>query len=172
LVHEAEASLRTEIQDNAKAVPAALADLHKQQAALKHDLSILNYIVKNQKVPENSSMEIGATNRDLADVAWKTAQATTAISYMPYSEVQEYAEIYSNQGELKTAAGQAVRDAILSIAPFGNSEKDDPDPTGGHAEAVREKVEILQGQLSLLEGILKSLDDQYKKFLSAHPATS
>lgn len=170
LVHEAEASLRIEIQDNAKAISGALDDLHKQQAALKHDLSVLNYIVKNHKVPENPSMEIGASNRDLADVAWKTAQATTAVSYMPYSEVQEYAEIYSSQSELKTADRQAVRDAILSIAPFGNGEKGDPDPTGGYAEAAREKIEILHGQLSLVEGILKTLDGQYKKFLSTHPA--
>ncbi|WP_242618025.1 hypothetical protein [Edaphobacter modestus] len=170
LVHEAEASLHAEIQHNADTLSGALKDLRKQQDALKKDLDVLNYIVKNHKAPENASMEIGASNRDLADVAWKTAQATAAVSYMPYPEVQEYAEIYSNQNELKTADQQAIRDAILSIAPLGNSQKSDPDPTGGHAEATREKIEILEGQLSLVEGILKLLDGQYKKFLSSHPA--
>jgi len=170
LVHEAEASLHSEVQSNARILSGALTDLHKQQDALKQDLDILNYTVRNHKAPEHSSIEIGVSVRDLADVAWKTAQATTAVSYMTYPEVQEYAKIYSNQDDLKTAELQATRDAILSIAPFGNSQKDDPDPTGGYAAETREKVEVLMGQLNLVESAMKSLEDQYKKFLSAHPA--
>src|SRR4051812_38298794 len=97
LVHEAEASLRIEIQNNANAMPAALTELHKQQEALQHDVEVLRYIAQNHKAPADSSMEINFRVHGLTDVAWKTAQTTTAVSYMPYSAVQEYADIYSTQ---------------------------------------------------------------------------
>lgn len=170
LVHEAEASLRAEIQNNSKILSSALTDLQKQQDALAKDIDVLNYIVKNHKAPEHSSMEIGSSVRDLANVAWKTAQTTTAVAYMPYPEVQEYAEIYSTQEDLKNAELQATRDAIISIGPLGNGPKGDSDPTGGYAEEVRGKVEILLGQLRIVDSLTKSLEGQYKRFLASHPS--
>jgi len=136
---------------------------------LKKDIEVLKYIIKNHKAPESSEMTISASVHDLEDVGWKTAQSTGAFSYMPYSEVQEYAEIYSGQNQLNTAEQQATRDAIRGIALIANDEKNDPDPTRGHAEAAREKIQILRGQLSLVESVMQSLRDEYKKFLSAHP---
>lgn len=169
LVHEAEASLRTEIQDNAKAISGALDDLHKEQAVLKHDIEVLKYIAQNHKGPKDSNMEIRFAVHGLNDVAWKTAQTTTALSYMPYAEVQEYADIYSTHDKFNAAELQAVRDASISLGPFLSSEKDDPDPTSGEAPSIKENIETLGGQLFYVESLMKSLDAQYKKFLATHP---
>ncbi|HEY2040637.1 MAG TPA: hypothetical protein VGG95_13280 [Edaphobacter sp.] len=173
LVHEAEASLHTEIKDNAKAIAGALEDLHKQQATLRHDVEVLQYIIKNHKAPpEHSEMEISFRVYGLNDVGWKTAQTTAALSYMPYPEVQEYADIYSTQDKFNVAELQAVRDATVSLGPFISGKKEDPDPTGGEAANIKEKIQTLAGQLSYLDSLMKSLDGQYKKFLSAHPKES
>ncbi|WP_254063859.1 hypothetical protein [Granulicella sp. S190] len=169
LVHEAETSLHTEIESNAKDMPDSIADLHKQQDILKRDVKLLKYIVKNQKAPDNSSMEITFHIRSFDDVSWKTAQSTSALSYMHYSQAEEYAGIYDTQNALYAAEQQAARDATISLAPFLNTDDKSPDPTEGQADTIRQKVEVLQGQLLLVDAFMSSLDREYKKFLAAHP---
>ncbi len=168
LVHEAEASLHAEIQNNAKDMPETLAGVHKEQADLKQDVVVIKYLIKNHKMPDKASMTIDFRIHSFEDVSWKTAQTTTALSYMPYIRAQEYADIYSLQDELFNSEQQAVRDTILSLAPFMNDSKDDPDPTVEQAEALKQKIEILQGQLSLVDNFMTGLDKEYKKFLAAH----
>jgi hypothetical protein len=170
LVHEAEASLHDEIQNNSKGLPGAIADLHKQQEDLKHDVVVLKYIVKNHKSPKDDNMTISFHIRTFDNVSWKTAQSTTALSYMPYAQAQEYADIYSTQDELESTEKQAARDAIISLAPFINYSDHDPDPTGGQANDIKQKIEILQGQLTLVDSLITSLDREYKRFLAAHPS--
>jgi hypothetical protein len=171
LVREAEASLHAEIQANVKDFSNTIADLHKQQDSLKNDATVLRYIMKNHKAPEHSSLDIHFSITTFADVGWKTAQSTGALSYMPYDRAQEYAGIYSTQAELLAAEQQAARDAIISLAPMVNGADDehDPDPTGGQAGSIKEKIEVLQGQLILVNALMNDLDGGYKKFLAKHP---
>ena len=169
LVHEAEASLHAEIQNNAKGLPDTIADLHKQQDSLKHDVTVLKYLIKNRKMPEHEHMSIHFGISTFDDVSWKTAQTTTALSYMSYAQAQEYANIYSTQDELFASEQQAARDSILSLAPFMNAAKGDPDMTSEQGDAMKQKIEILQGQLLLVDALMTSLDQEYKKFLAAHP---
>lgn len=169
LVHEAQASLHVEIQNNANGIPGTIADLHKQQDILKRNITVLKYIIKNNKAPEHSSMEVNFSIHTLNNVSWKTAQATGALSYMPYPEAQEYSNIYVAQNDLEVAERQAVRDALVTLGPLVSAGDNDVDPTEGHADEVKEKMGVLQGQLILVDSLLKELDGEYKKFLSAHP---
>jgi hypothetical protein len=164
-----EASLHIEIENNAKGLPDALAASHKNQDDLKHDVDVLKYIIKNHKSPKHDNMTIGFGIRNF-DVSWETAQSTTALSYMPHAQAEEYSDIYSTQNELNDAERQAARDAIISLAPFMNSADKDPDPTEGQANDIKQKIEVLQGQLSLVDSLMNSLDRAYKKFLTAIPA--
>jgi hypothetical protein len=169
LVHEAEAGLHTEIANNAKGMKDVIDDLHKQQESLKNDVTVLKYIMKNHKAPEHSSMEITYHIRGFDDVSWKTAQSTGALSYMPYDLAQEYSDIYATQQELQSSEQQAARDAILGLASLINTSDSDPDPTEGQAGAIKDKIEVLQGQLLLVDSFMKNLDRSYTKFLAAHP---
>ena len=169
LVHEAEASLHAEIESNAKGLPGALAGLHKNQAELKRDVEVLKYVIKNHKEPEHASMSIGSGIQTFDDVSWRTAQSTTALSYMPYARAEEYADIYTTQAELFDSEKQAARDAIISLAPFMNMADTDPNLTEAQANDIKQKIETLQGQLTLVESFMNSLDRSYKKFLAAHP---
>src|ERR1700733_1469764 len=49
LVHEAEASLRTEIQSNESGLSNVLADVRNQQSILKHDVVVLDQMIKDPK---------------------------------------------------------------------------------------------------------------------------
>jgi hypothetical protein len=169
LVHEAEASMQIEIDANARELQNALADVRKEQDFLKKDVAVMKKILANPKVPNNEDMRVDFRIRTFADVSWKTAESTGALSYMPYERAQEYANIYSAQNEIAEAEHQAVRDAVLSVAPFLNSKKGDQNPGGEEAVKIVDRLEVLQVQLIFLENLIKRLDGEYKKFLARHP---
>jgi hypothetical protein len=89
---------------------------------------------------------------------------------MPYIQAQEYADIYDQQDEIDIAERQAVRDTVLGVAPFLNLKAGDVNPSGEEAVRIKNQLEILQGQLLYVESLVKPLDGEYKKFLTAHPA--
>src|ERR1700733_10244279 len=122
LVHEAEASLRTEIQNNESGLANVLADVHNQQAILKQDVVVLDQMIKDPTSKTHQKMSVNFHLVGFDDVSWKTAQTTGALSYMPYTRAQEYAAIYGLQDDFDVAQKQAVRDAVVSIGPFANAD--------------------------------------------------
>lgn len=169
LVHDAEVSLHAEIQSNAQGMPDVLKDLRKRQDLLKQDVAVLKTVIKTHKLPDHSSIDIGFGIRTFDSVSWKTAQSTGALSYMPYDLAQEYSNIYATQDSLAASEQQAARDAIIALGPFLNAQDSEGDPTPEQAEAVKEKIEVLQGQILLVSSFMQNLDGEYKKFLAAHP---
>jgi hypothetical protein len=169
LVHDAEAGLQTEIRGNAKEMQSALDGLHKEQDDLSKDVAYLKLIKQTHSMPSKGSLSIGFGIRDFEDVSWRTAQVSTAISYMSYDLAQEYSDIYLSQSHLADSEKQAARDTIIALGPFLNTDKDGPAQTAEEAQALIDKIQVLQGQLLLVDSFMKGLDAEYKKFLSAHP---
>jgi hypothetical protein len=169
LVHEAEASLRTEIQSNESGLSNVLADVHNQQSILKHDVVVLDQMIKDPKAKIHEHMSVNFHIVGFDDVSWKTAQTTGALSYMPYARAQEYAALYGLQDDFDVAQKQAARDAVVSIGPFVNEDVTDPAAAAKQDQSIKEHLEVLQGQLILVESLVTGLDAEYKKFLAAHP---
>jgi len=169
LVHEAQESLHAEIESNAKGLQAVADDIHKQQATLKQDAGVLKYIIKNGKPPEHDAMSIDFHITSFDSVSWRTAQSTGALSYMSYADAQKYSEIYYTQDQLTVAEQQAARDAILSLAPMMNEADHGDPPSVQTATTIKDRIEVLQGQLLLIDALVTGLDKDYKKFLAAHP---
>ena len=169
LVHDAEASLHAEIKGNAQNMDATLADLHKRQDILKHDVYVLNYIAVNGKYPEDKHMSVDFRIVTFADVSWKTAESTGALSYIPYDLAQQYAGIYKDQDLLAASEQQSARDAVVSIGPFINEPDNGPPPSRDEARSIIQNIEVLQGQLLMVDAFMQSLSTDYKQFLAAHP---
>ncbi len=168
LVHDAEASLHAEIKGNAENIDGILADVHKRQAELKHDVYVLNYIAANGKYPEDKQMSVNFQIVAFQGVAWKTAQSTGALAYMPYDLAQDYSSIYMQQDIVTVAQQQAARDSVLAIGPFINDPNDSM-PSREEAKSIVEKIEVVQGQLILVESFMQGLASGYKDFLANHP---
>jgi hypothetical protein len=169
LVHEAEESLQIEIKANAQELQGALDDVRKEQESLRQDIAVMRKIVANPKETNREDVTINFRIRTFANVSWKTAQSTGALSYMPYERAKEYSKIYSAQDEIDEAEHQAVRDTVLSIAPFVGLKKGEANPGGEEAIKITDRLEVLQGQLLFLEDLIKKLGAKYKTFLAAHP---
>jgi hypothetical protein len=165
LVHEAQESLHSEIESNAKGLQGITNDIHKQQVDLKKDAVVLKYIIKNGKPPEDAGMDITFRITSFDSVSWRTAQSTGALSYMSYADAQKFSEIYYIQDQVAGVEQVAARDAILSLAPFTNEDKSES-LSREEAVAVKEHIEILQGQLMLLDSLVAALDKKYKQFLA------
>src|SRR5664279_4646033 len=58
LVHEAEASLHLEIENNSKTLQEAVANLEKEQKDLSQDVEVLKEIIKTKKPPTKGDMAI------------------------------------------------------------------------------------------------------------------
>lgn len=169
LVHDAEAGLHAEIKGNAQNMDTTLADLHKRQDTLKHDVYVLNYIATKGKYPEDKHMQVDFQIVGFDSVAWKTAQSTGALSYMPYDLAQDYSSIYMQQDLVTGAEQQAARDSVVAIGPFLNQPSDSPPHSREEAQSIIEKIEVLQGQLILVDSFMQGLSGGYKQFLAAHP---
>jgi hypothetical protein len=171
LVDEAEASLHAEIQGNAGRMPSIIANLHKHQDEIKSDIVTLQYIQQNHKKPDNYiGFTLAVNFQDFADEAWRTAQATNALAYMPYPSAQEYGFLYGGQADFLSAQQQAVRDIGIAAGVVGNDIDDDAaDPTEGQAGSLKDKIGALQGELLMLDAQVQALDGTYKQFLAAHP---
>jgi len=169
LVHEVEVSLHDEIKHNSEFLGKTQEDIHKQQGILANDVVVLKEIIRTHKQPEKGSLEINFHISGFDNVSWQTAHITGALAYMPLERAQEYSDIYSAQNEIDVAQHQAARDAIISLAPFLNMKDEDPTPTAEQATEMKQHIEILQGQLMLLDAMVNTLNGEYKKFLAAHP---
>ena len=169
LAHDAAASMRGEIVSNAKGMPNTLADLKKRQDQLSHDVDVLKEFLKTKKFPKQGGLEISFGIRTFDNVAWRTAQTTGALSYMPYDEAEDFSSIYTMQDLLTDNEKSAARDAMVALAPFLSMKDSDPDPTPEETRTIIDKINILQGQLLLVNSFMTGLDAEYTKFLAAHP---
>jgi hypothetical protein len=169
LVHEAEASLYAEIKSNESGLADVLSDVRKQQATLKQDVVVLDQLIKDPKANTHQKMSIAFRIVGFDSVSWKTAQNTGALAYMPYARAQEYAGIYDLQDELEVAQRQGARDALLGVGSFLNADVTEPAAAAAQNQRRKQQIEVVQGQLLLVESLVTGLDAEYKKFLAAHP---
>lgn len=169
LVRDADASLRMEIRNNSRSMAENLEGVRNEEKVLTQDLAILEKIIANPKVPNYEYLQVKFKIRGFDDVSWKTAQSTGAFSYMPYAQAQEYSDIYDQQHEIDDAEAQAVRDTVVSVAPIFNLGKGDRNPGAAEAMAIKTNIQILQVQLTLIDGLMQTLDTDYTKFLKTHP---
>lgn len=169
LAHQTKVSLGNEIRGNAKEVAGALEDAQKMLDQLKGDVAVLNTILANPKEPNREDINFNYKIRWFNDVRWRTAQTTTALSYLPYDEALEFSNIYDQQDDIDLSEHQAIRDVVVAVGPLQNLKAGDVNPGGEEAAKIKEHFEILQGQLKHIQSQIEELDSEYKRFLAAHP---
>ena len=173
LVHEAQENLRGEIEHNHSSMSSALGTVEEEQAAIDKNIAVLQRIRAN---PDDKDAQNGPLNAHfdittLDNTAWKAAQATGAMSYMPYDKAETYASIYSLQDAFDAAQNKQLEDVALFM---GMIEKNQG---GSNVKLSRQQAEeelALLGtwKMHLVWGHLsaKICDADYKAFLEGKPA--
>jgi hypothetical protein len=153
LVNEARATLREEIEHNSKVVEGAVEDVHKTKSEIQKNMNILTRIQVNPKDQESDGPGINASfsNKSLEETAWRTAQTTGALSYMPYAEAQKYADIYQSQDAFLAAQDKIVEDEAQLMGVIGKTNF-------GHGEATREQASLMMERFGIWQAHLGYLD--------------
>lgn len=173
LAEEARQSLREEIEHNLKDLRDAEPNLQAWRKQIADDLKTMNKILEHPGDPaaQRANLSISAHSISLRDTAWRTAQSTGALAYMPYEEAQRYARIYQAQESL-LAIEQKPGDDVAAI--FGLINKFHWHENGtipaDQAAAVAEKLGIMQVHLATASAILKENVEVNQAFLEGREA--
>jgi hypothetical protein len=173
LAEEARGSLRTEIEKNLKSLKEAQPQVKVYRQRIDDDLAILNRIQDHLDVTaeQRRQFSLSTGGVDLADTAWKTAQTTGALAYMPYEEAERYSEIYQAQEELRGIEKQPVEDQVaitglLAKFHLRSSHK----LTAEEASAMAEKLGQMRLHVAIGDTRLQIVVEQCEAFLGHRKA--
>jgi hypothetical protein len=128
LVREARETMREEIQHNSNEMKDAVVKLDQQTETMKKNIAVLTRIQENPKDKEaqNAQIDVNFSIIGLRETAWKTAQTTGALSFMPYAEAQRYSDVYGSQKDFLDQQDKILEDeaqffGMMAKTNFGHN---------------------------------------------------
>jgi hypothetical protein len=161
LAAEARDSLRAEIQHNLQDLRDTEPGLKTWRGEIDHDLEAMQRIQDHPEDPaaQKASVVLNFHAMSLRDTAWKTAQNTGALAYMPYAEAERYAEIYQDQSrflemEEKPEGDVSVMLGMIDRFRWNDTTKITKEQASEMAGKLGEmKLHLITGDLLLQETI-------------------
>lgn len=172
LVRDARATLREEIQHNVGVMATATDNLSKQKVILARNVDALTRIMEHpeDKTAQNAAIVANYSSQSLHETAWKTAQATNALAYMPYSEAQKYAEIYEAQDTFLAAQDKQIEDEAQLLGVIAKTDFGHGIITPAQASMALERFGVWRGHLVYLDLMAKLTYLSDKAFLDGKDA--
>jgi hypothetical protein len=157
LVKEARATMREEIQHNSDEMKEAVAGVEKQQATMQKNIDTLTRIQENPKDKEAQKASIDADfgTVGLHDTAWKTAQTTGALSFMPYAEAQRYSDLYGTQEDFLKQQDKILEDEAQFFGVIAKTDFGHRNITPEQAGMALERFGVWQAHLLYLHLMAK-----------------
>jgi hypothetical protein len=152
LVKEARATMREEIQSNSESMDGAVANLEKEDKAIANNIDLLTKLLRNpnDKQAKDANITADFSIVGLKDTAWKTAQTTGALTYMPYAEAKRYASVYREQQSFLDMQDKILEDEAQFVGVMRKLDFGHGDITKEQASAALEKFGVWQAHLSYL----------------------
>ena len=125
----------------------------------------------NDKTVQKPSLTANFSFIGLQQTAWRTAQSTGALGYMPYEEAQRYADIYEVQEEFVAAQKEIVADQAAIeglVAKFNLSASKDINLE--QADELAERYGRWHGHILYLDVLARLDAASYQAFLNNRPA--
>ena len=115
----------------------------------------------NDLKAQHTSLTVNFSSISLPDTAWKTAQSTGALAYMPYEEAEQYSSIYQTQAALLDLQSKPAEDTagIIGLTARYNfhsnpSSRLTVEQTGALAERFDQmRTHLMNGNPILRESI-------------------
>jgi hypothetical protein len=157
LVQEARATMRDEIQYNSGQMKDAVANLKKQRDTMRTNIDALTRIQENPKDKEAQKASITADFSivGLRDTAWKTAETTGAMGFMPYAEAQRYSDVYGSQKEFLDQQDKILEDEAQFLGVIAKTNFGHGDVTPEQASLALERFGIWKAHLLYLDLMAK-----------------
>jgi hypothetical protein len=113
---EAETLIRQELQSNRETIHQGTAGLKSEIEGMTKALRALEDLSQGKPGTVNAE-SLQFHQGFLRDSAWRTASTTGALSYMDYSEVEQFSEAYKEQDQLESMEELAIND-YLQLLPI------------------------------------------------------
>jgi len=169
LVKEARATMHEEIEHNSKSIDEAVGELDQQKTSITKNMEILTRIEENPKDEDAqkkaTSLNANFSNIGLRDTAWKTAQATGALAFMPYADAQRYSDVYDSQQEFLNQQNKILEDEAQFLGVIAETDFGHGDVTKQQASETLERFGVWRGHLAYLELMAKVTAATDKAFL-------
>ena len=164
LVVEARANIRRELDDNQKATEKDVRSVQEDEARFRKNLDTERALRDNPNM--HGTIQATFNWNSTYDSAWRTARDTGALAYMPYAEVQRYADVYGQQEIANTTAVQLFRQQTEAIAPVFSGSDFSKMPKEEWNRLLHDSATVYV-DLQTLRQILTQLRDQYGDVLKA-----
>jgi hypothetical protein len=141
---EAREALRQERETNHTRYRIATASFLRFQAAVRNNLTVLNYLKQHPGTAEAELPGVlvcGIPWNPPEESAWKAAQQTNAISYMSSDEVQTYTSVYyflDQAFNQQIVASNSLRNACRSVLI-------DPNPSHLSPAQIDATIDLMTG---------------------------
>ena len=160
IVHEARENIRHEIEINHGLAQQDLVYVQQGADRMKANVDILHALAANPKEFKGKHLQFTMTWASPGDSAWRSSRDMGALAYMPYADVQGYADLYAQQELVhQQAVDIFTRQAYASAPLFMYAEPTDLPPADLHT-LLHDTAQTYIG-LTELHQILQQLDDQY-----------
>ncbi len=163
LAEEAREALRAEIEHNLTGLKAAQPGLKAWREQIDADFEVMQRIQEhpNDLKAQHTKLAVHFSYISLPDTAWRTAQSTGALAYMPYEEAEQYSSIYQTQAALLALQSKPAEDVagiIGLVARYNFHSGPNSRLTAEQAGALAERfgqmrMHLLDGDLMLQESL-------------------
>jgi hypothetical protein len=157
LVHEARENIRRELQLNHEATQNDLTEMLKRVDTQKSNIVAIHGLMTSGGHFHGSIHNTWDFN-SLNDSAWRTAHETGALGYMPYDEVQRYADLYMLEGLVNDSSIAIGKLNFTAGAPFAMGYDIEKLPQEEYLRLLHDNADI-EVQITVLQQLLKEYDD-------------
>ena len=167
LVQEARETMRDEIQYNVGQMKQAVGNLKTQRETMQKNIDALTRIQENPKdrAAQDASITANYSIVGLRDTAWKTAQTTGALAFMPYAEAQRYSGVYGTQKEFLDQQEKILEDEAQFLGLMAKTNFGHNDVTAEQASMALERFGIWNAHLLYLDLMAKVAAQTDEAFL-------
>ena len=159
LVAEARENIHSEIEENRQQLPLNVTALQKDAERMRQNILVIRQLRDHPHTP-HEALHFEASWSGFEDAAWHTARDTGALSYMPYSEVQQLSQLYAQQQYINTRGTAFFTDqALAPRAIAAEASVDDLRPA--EIDDLLRNTTALSAQIDALQELLKHFEAQY-----------
>ena len=172
LVREARETMREEIQHNSDKMKEAVVTLDKQTDTMKRNIAVLTRIQEDpkDKAAQDAQIDADFSMIGLRETAWKTAQTTGALSFMPYEEAQRYSDVYGAQKGFLDQQDKILEDEAQFLGVMAKTNFGHGTITPEQASLALERFGIWRAHLAYLDLMGKVTAQTDQAFLDGKEA--
>ena len=171
LAREARANILSEVRENQRDLAKEREDLRKVERDGQGLITLVHQLETNRKTSMRQ-VQYTFSIAELHSTSWNTASTTGALSFMPYTEVKRYTEVYDLQRAFTTLQERAFA-ASLDVQGLATLlSRNTATITTAELSDAERRLGIAMADVAAMEQIAEPLNQRYDELLKAtagHP---